>query len=133
MKWISFAWTTDAFLADVKDMTRRYWKDSYAKLLKPLQFLTAMDKAPYAHGKQIGVIIITNRFQQKTGQMTELDYEREGLLWMEKKDLKIKGQHPREFFEEWKQKDDVVWVLEFKKTRDENGKWYGTKWVRKVA
>ncbi|MBE3122058.1 MAG: hypothetical protein IMZ58_07635 [Thermoplasmata archaeon] len=128
---ISFAWTTDAFLANVKDMTRRYWKDSYAKSIQHLQFMIAMDKMPYAHGKPIGQIIVHEKYQQRTSQLTELDYEREGLLWMEKNNLKIKGQHPREFFDEWKKKDDLVWVLEFSKTKDETGRWLND-WVRKV-
>lgn len=130
---ISFAYTLEAFLADVKDETRRYWKDSYAKSFMATEILIAMDRHQYAHGKKIGEIIIKELpYQQRTGQMTELDYGREGLLWMEKNDLKIKGKHPRDFFEEWKQKNDLVWVVEFSKTRDENGKQL-ENWVRKVA
>lgn len=120
VKYISFAFTVDAFLADMKDETRRYWKDSYARSIQVLQFMVAMDKLWYAHGRRIGEIIVTNLFQQRTGLMTELDYEREGLLWMERNNLEIRGRHPRDFFEEWKQKDDLVWALEFSKIKDEN-------------
>ena len=47
--------------------------------------------------------------------MTEEDYKREGLLWMEQNNVSIHGKKPRPFFEEWKEKDDLVWVVEFEK------------------
>ena len=113
---ISFAWTTDSFLANAKDMTRRYWKDSHARKFKEGTIVDAYDKLPYRGGEKIGKIKIVKRpYQQRTGEMTEVDYKREGLLWMEQNNVTINGQKPRDFFEKWKKKNDLVWVVEFKK------------------
>ena len=48
--------------------------------------------------------------------MTEFDYKAEGLFWMEKQGIKIRGLAPREFFEAWKQDNEMVWVVTFIKT-----------------
>lgn len=113
---ISFSWTKDSFLANAKDMTRRYWKDSHAEKFNKDDIVDAYDKIPLHGGKKIGTIRLINKpFQQRTSKMTEDDYEREGLLWMEQHDLKINGKKPKEFFDEWKRKDDLVWVVEFQK------------------
>jgi len=112
--FISFAWTADAFTTYNKDMSRRYWKKDHALKFKPNMIVDAMDRLPHRGGKRIGEIKIIKRpWQQPTGQMTEIDYRREGLLWMEQQGMLIKGQKPRVFFEEWKEKDEVVWVVEF--------------------
>ena len=47
--------------------------------------------------------------------MNEFDYETEGLLWIEGNGHLIKGKTPRKFFEDWKQKNDLLWVVDFKK------------------
>jgi len=114
--FVSFAWTIKPFLANAKDMTRRYWKTVHAERFAPDMIVNAFDKLPYAHGKKIGEIKITKKpYQQRTGLMTELDYKREGLLWMEQNNISIHGEKPRTFFEDWKKKDDLVWVLEFER------------------
>ena len=114
--FISFAWTAKAFLVGEKTKSRRYWKDSHAKKFNVGDIVDAYDKIPLHGGKKIGTIRLINKpFQQRTSKMTEDDYEREGLLWMEQQGLKINGKKPREFFDEWKKKDDLVWVVEFQK------------------
>lgn len=114
--FISFAWTSEVFLANQKDMTRRYWKEVHAKKFDVGIVVTALDKLPYRGGKKIGEIEIVKRpYQQKTGLMTEVDYRREGLLWMEQNNKTIRGTKPRKFFDGWKEKNDLVWVVEFKK------------------
>lgn len=113
---ISFAWTTKAFLKNQKTMTRRYWKDSHAEKFMGCPIVDAYDKIPLHGGKKIGTIRLINKpFRQRTSEMTEDDYGREGLLWIEQQGQKINGKTPREFFEEWKKKDDLVWVVEFRK------------------
>lgn len=113
---ISFSWTTAPFLANAKDMTRRYWKDSHAEKFKEEMIVNAFDKLPYRGGKKVGEIEVIKRpYQQRTGVMTEIDYKREGLLWMEQNNKTIHGIKPRKFFGDWKKKDDLVWVVEFKK------------------
>jgi len=135
MRYISFAWTEKPFIANAKDMTRRYWKDTYAKRFDVMPvFMKALNKLPFVNGsKQIGEIMMYNIFQQKTGEMTETDYIREGLFWMEENNLLINDKHPRDFFEEWKENNDLVWVIEFKKVRDENHKWLSAIWYPKYS
>ena len=114
--FISFSWTTAPFLAGAKTMTRRYWKDSHAKKFKVGTIVDAYDKLPYRGGKKIGTIKITKKpYQQKTRLMLMHDYIREGLLWMHQNNKKIQGKTPDEFFNKWKEKNDTVWVVEFKK------------------
>lgn len=114
--FISFAWTTEPFLADVKIVTRRYWKFNHAYKFKKGMIVDAYDKLPYKGGKKIGKIKITKKpYQSYTGRMTEKDYTLEGLYWMEVNNKKIKGEKPRVFFEKWKRKNDLVWVVEFEK------------------
>jgi len=114
--FISFAWTTKPFLADSKKVTRRYWKDSHVKKFTKGQFVEIYDKLPYRGGKIIGKIMLTTEpYQQRTGLMTEDDYWKEGLHWMEISGISINGKRPRQFFEDWKEKNDLVWVVEFEK------------------
>ena len=116
--FISFSWTTKPFLADAKDVTRRYWKESHAKKFKTGMIVDAYDKLPYKGGQKIGSIRITKEpFQQYTGMMTELDYKREGLSYMETSGITINGKKPRKFFDDWKEKNDLVWVVEFQKEK----------------
>lgn len=118
MKLISFAYTTDVFNAPDgnKTVTRRYWKESHAQKFKEGDIVQAFDKIPKYGGERVGCIRILRRpYRQKTSMMTEADYIREGFAWMEVKGKKIQGKHPREFFDEWRQKNDTVWVVEFEK------------------
>ncbi len=118
MLYISFAWTTDAFKVGVKHRTRRNWNDDYAqrfiKAFHNQDVIGALDKNFRFGGKQIGSLKLTEApFKEPTGLMNEFDYKVEGLYWMEKQGIKIKGLHPREFFENWKQTNEMVWVVTF--------------------
>jgi len=121
MVYISFAWTTDAFKVGVKHRTRRSWTTDYAqrfiRAFRGQDTIGALDKNFRFGGKQIGTLKLTEEpFQQLTSRMTEFDYKAEGLYWMEKQGIKIKGLTPREFFEAWKEEDEMVWVVTFVKT-----------------
>lgn len=113
---ISFAWTTEVFLKGEKTVTRRYWKDKTAKRLIATNIMQAYDRLPWHGGKQIGEIILTKTpYQQKTGEMTDEDFKKEGLKWMWEHGILIQGKSAKDFFDEWKGKDDLVWVVEFEK------------------
>ena len=114
--FISFAWTTEPFLANAKNVTRRYWKESHAKKFKEGMIVDAFDKLPYRGGKKIGEIKIINvPYKQSTLFMDEVDFQCEGLQWMEMNSKTINGKKPRDFFNDWKEKADLVWVVEFEK------------------
>ena len=111
---ISFAWTTDAFIAHRKTCTRRSWNDYYAARFRKGQIHDAWDRSPRFFGHKVGQFRLTQTpFQQNTSLMTEIDYEIEGLKWMEEQGLAIRKMHPRKFFEEWKAADETVWVVKF--------------------
>lgn len=120
--YISFAWTTQAFLANAKSRTRRYWNDDYAqrfiKAFQSQEIIGALDKLFRTGGKPIGELLLTAEpHKEPTGLMNKFDYEAEGLLWMERQKLSIKGQAPYRFFEDWKQRNDLPWVIDFKRIK----------------
>lgn len=115
---ISFAYTTAAFLSRAKTCTRRNWNDSYAqKYIKAYEKgepVDAWDKLPRSGGQPVGKIRLTESpYKELTGFMTEQDYIDEGFAWMEQNNIKIRGIHPRSYFEQWKQADENVWVVRF--------------------
>ena len=117
---INFAWTTSAILAtwpdgtDVKTCTRRNWNDEYARRFRCGVIVQGWDRLPRAGGQKVAEVkLIADAYPQRTGFMTEADYKAEGLLWMEEKGIRIRGQHPRVFFDQWKAADELVYVIRF--------------------
>jgi len=111
---ISFSWTVQALLAGHKSRTRRNWNDGYAMQFKAGQEVQGWDRLPRAGGRPVALIVMSAEpYLEPTSQMTEADYEAEGLLWMEQQGIMIRGKQPREFFEEWKMIDEVVYVVRF--------------------
>jgi len=45
--------------------------------------------------------------------MPDEDYEREGFKFMEENGVKIWGKEPRQAFEDWRETDDTLWVVDF--------------------
>jgi hypothetical protein len=127
---ISFAWTSRAVLArfpdgrPAKTKTRRDWNIDYAAQFPANSIHKAYDKNPRVHGRHIAdVRILKDPYQQRTGFMTEHDYEDEGLLWMEENGVMVPArnenrhkypeQSPREFFEDWRSRNQLLYVVEF--------------------
>ena len=113
---ISFAWTVASFQAGFKTCTRRSWDNAYAMKFHYGMVVQAWDKLPRAGGKQVGLIRLTaTPYKEGTSHIPDEDYENEGLAWMEEQGLKIRGMEPREFWEQWKAADELVYVVRFKK------------------
>lgn len=113
--WISFAYTTDAVIMGEKSVTRRNWARSHAMKLYGSQVVDIYDKNPRIHGQNMGQIeILGSPYLQRTGKMTPDDYEREGLLWMERNCRLMNGQSPEIFFNNWIEANEMVYVVEFK-------------------
>lgn len=116
MMIISFAWTTDSFLANRKDVTRRTWTPVYARRFKEGDLCKAYDKQPRFGGKQIGVItVLRDPYWEHISLMPDSDFECEGFAYMAEKGLKIWRKEPRDAFEEWRHQDAYFWVLRFEK------------------
>lgn len=111
---ISFAWTTQAFLAGRKTCTRRRWNPEYARRFKAGQAHDAFDRSPRFGGKRIGALRLTcDPYQETTDQMPSSDFEREGLQYLVEQGLTIDGIHPRLFWDAWKTSKETVWVVRF--------------------
>lgn len=111
---ISFAWTTEAFTTGNKSCTRRSWNDRYAAMFKAGKQVQAWDKSPRNGGHQVGIISLTrDAYPERTSSMTEADYEAEGLAWLTEQGHLIQGRSPRQFFDDWKAADELVYVVRF--------------------
>ena len=108
---ISFAWTTDDFLAGRKTATRRFWTDEYAEkwwrnVQKRNNIADAYDKNPRFGGKKIGEIRVRQKpFRQPLGEMTGQDLKEEGTLW----------KSIEEFVEMMGGPDKIPFVIKFDK------------------
>ena len=119
MNRISFSWTTQALLAGQKTVTRRAWKDSWAKHFRAGDFVAAYDKAPFAGGKQIATIrLSSSAYQERVGDAPESDYHCEGLAWMANQGIRIQGQLPGQFWDDWRMENPLVWVVRFELAKE---------------
>lgn len=123
---ISFAWTTDALLAERKKVTRRDWKKEYAARFREGTVQDAYDLLPRVHGKKVGNVKIARApYPEATRNIPDEDFEGEGFAYMEEHGLRIQGIPPREFFEAWRQSNQVLFVVRFDLVFkcDRCGKW----------
>lgn len=121
MMIISFAWTTPAFLADRKSVTRRTWFPEYAKRFKPTKkgkICQAYDKNPRFGGRRIGELEVRSLAWEDIKTMPDEDYENEGFKFMEEQGLKIWNKHPWQAFEDWRKEGGWYWVLRFNKIKE---------------
>lgn len=114
MRIISFAWTTEAFLAGTKTVTRRMWKEAY---VKPGDLMQAWDKSPRAKGKRVGTIKIIKVDREPLQDFLlhgDDEVKREGGYW----------KTPGEFISRFLQGNpgmidtDYVWRIEFERHRE---------------
>ena len=116
--WISFAWTTPALLAGAKTCTRRTWSGKYAKAFHAGQLVDAYDRQPCYGGKKVATIRLTaDPYLESTGLMTEQDYIDEGFQWMEDQGTVMRKLPPRQFFDNWRDSNELVYVVRFKLLR----------------
>jgi len=105
MRIISFAWTLKPLLEMKKTVTRRFWKDSYAKRFKKGDFIAAYNKSPRCGGKEVVTIQLTeDPYKESLSLMTDEEEKAEGGLWGSKE----------AFIEAMGGSDKTPWVLRFK-------------------
>jgi hypothetical protein len=103
MKIISFAWTTTALLEGKKTVTRRDWKDRYARTFHKCDIEQAYDKNPRCGGKKVAEIMLTAEpYRQWLHEVTDEDEIKEGHLWGSGK-----------AYQEAMGEDRKLWVIEF--------------------
>ena len=107
MRNISFALTVPEFISGNKSVTRRLWKDNYAKSFHEKEILQAYDKMPYCGGRKIGKIELTKTpYKQKLKDMPIAHLLAEGGRWHTVYEfINFLGENP----------ETEVWVIEFKK------------------
>lgn len=111
---ISFAWTTDAFLAGRKTCTRRDWKKEYAARFRQGTVHEAYDRLPRVHGKKIGNVEIRRTpYLERLCDIPDEDYEAEGLKFMEERGLLIRGLAPIDWFNAWRDSKETLFVVRF--------------------
>ncbi len=115
MKEISFNWTITAFLSGHKSVTRRDWKDSYAKTFKKGEVVAAYNKQRRFGGKKIGLIKLSqDPYKESTAKLTGGDWYDEGLHVLEGEGKLIDGVHPKVFWLRWLAEPVNLWVIRFK-------------------
>ncbi len=123
MKEISFNWTVTAFLSGHKTVTRRDWKDSYAKTFKKGEIVAAYSKQRRFGGKKIGLIKLTqDPYKQSTANLTDDDWFEEGMHVLEGEGRMFPSrtgdpkdaETPTQFWEHWKRYPEDVWVIRFR-------------------
>lgn len=114
MKEISFNWTVSAFLSGAKTVTRRDWKDSYAKTFKKGDLVAAYDKQRRFGGRKIGIIKLTQTpYRQSTAELTEKDWFDEGMHILVGEGRLIDGVMPGVFWLRWLAEPVDLWVIHF--------------------
>ena len=77
--------------------------------------IQARDGSPRFQGRQVAVIsLVRDAYLERTSQAPDSDYRAEGLEWLEQQGIKIRGMEPREFWDEWKAADELVYVVRFR-------------------
>lgn len=112
---ISMAWTSAAFIAGRKNVTRRQWKDEYAKRFKVGYVHDVWDKSPRFGGKFIGKLRIISIKKESISKMPDENYENEGFAYMSEKGLTIWGKEPHQAFEDWRNEGGMYWKILFEK------------------
>lgn len=112
---ISFAWTTTALLAGRKTVTRRDWKESYARQFKKGQVCAAWDKQPRFRGaRHVANIVLTERpYLQSTADVPESDWEAEGFAYLQPLGVGVDGMRPDVLWRAWHLLPRDMWVVRF--------------------
>lgn len=117
MRIISFGWTTPALLAGQKTVTRRQWKDSYARRFVAGQQCQAWDKLPRTgQGKAVGVIqLIQAPYLQRSDDIPLDHWYREGFDYLHRQQIPLNANTTAlGLWCQWITNPEDLWVVEFK-------------------
>lgn len=94
---IVFSWTTDAFLAGFKTVTRREWTPRTLHAVANAQLLEAYDRNPRQHGQAIATIKLSEP-PRRSRLLPVSDYDAEGFKWLDDYGYSLNGQRPYELW-----------------------------------
>lgn len=114
MPTISMAWTTPAWVAESKCVTRRHWQPVTIRRFSAGTKYLAL-KSNYG-GDALGVGQITeNPYKQETSKMSDEDYVMEGFAYMDNEYLRIAIETPLEkAMRSWQYRNELMTVVPFK-------------------
>lgn len=116
---VSFAYVSPAVIRGRKTVTRRSWKDPYARRFLRGQRFQGWDKSPRFGGKKIAVCRLTaNPTWEPLADMPDSDYEAEGFSYLHEAGFVPPASSgfedfSFESFERWRQSGDSTWVIRF--------------------
>lgn len=111
MRYISFSYLTPALLAGVKTVTRRDWKESFAKGFHQGDLVTAYDKNPRFGGKPVATIRLTaDPYIENSMHVPNSDWVHEGFDWLADHD---QGEKPWQIWKDWMLNARLLWVIRF--------------------
>lgn len=114
MLTMSFAYTLAPMRARAKCKTRRDWSEEYAeRFFIGIKVLGSTRNYRFGGKPFCKIELTADPIRQSTGLMTEQDYIDEGLLFMEKHGLLMRGIPPRRYFNEWKLENKPLYVVCF--------------------
>ncbi|MFN3652581.1 MAG: hypothetical protein ACK47B_23640 [Armatimonadota bacterium] len=113
---ISFAHTTAALVNGFKTVTRRPWKDHYARTFRAGEELLAYDRTPRIGGVPVARIRLTaDPVKEPWADAPDADWEGEGFHYLFGRDVRefhLYGS-AREAWDLCKSGDAVEWVVRF--------------------
>ncbi|TAK59414.1 MAG: hypothetical protein EPO24_07705 [Bacteroidetes bacterium] len=111
---ISFAWTTPAFKARQKTVTRRDWSDEYAAKFHKYDVVEAYSRQTSFGGVPIGKILIKETpYREWSNLVPEIDFEKEGFLFLEMQKIKCGKLTPMQVWEQWFDEPELLYVVRF--------------------
>ena len=118
MNAVSFGWTAPAVEAEIKIVTRRDWKDSYASRFKKGDMLWALDKDYRYGGNRIKIIRLTcDPVKELMSDMPLLDYINEGFAYLHEHPELVPASMPidvsEQGFIDWRNSGGSKWVIRF--------------------
>ncbi len=124
MRIISFAYTTAAVIALIKNCTRRDWAAEYAAQFRGGELLKAYDRSPRFRGTHVGDVRLTCRPKyEPMAHMPDEDYVNEGFEFLyshpEFLPKTIFGHKATrddfswEGFDRWRHNGESMWTVRF--------------------
>jgi len=102
-------------LAGRKKVTRRDWANKTAVKFREGMVHLAYNQLPRVRAsKRVGYIRIARPpYPERTRDIPDEDFELEGFKYMEERGILLQKKTPRQFFEDWRQSDQILFVVRF--------------------
>lgn len=110
---ISMAYTTPAFVAGRKTITRRSWTFAHARAVDAAGKFDAYSRDPRYKGEFIGEAKLTDKVKLRriSEDSAEKIYIEEGFAYLDDKDGTL-----RKLVDEWRKTDEAYWEVRFRKS-----------------